>query len=485
VHAIDTRFPAGGRWVERQSSERLERILFWIFVAGLAWCPFWLGSNRDIAWGVNAILFPSLAVAYEAYLLLTGKEHPVSVRVVAPSAALFAAVVIWIVVQNATWMPSGLQHPIWSMTAEVLERPVAGSITVDRDLTTLALVRLITAAAVFWISLQLCRDTQRAVVLIQCIAVCGVLYAAYGLFAFAFAPGTVLWFDNPRMTGRLTSTFVNRNSYATYAGIGLVATTGLIIQIFRDEIASAAMPLKIKMIRFIEFTGRRAALLLGAAAVILAALLATVSRGGILATICGLVALVTIVVTQEQKKSNASLLRVCVTLIMFLLLFVAGFFVFGAAFAGRMFDEGIADTGRLGVYRITIRSILDAPWLGYGYGTFENIFAMIRDRSFPIYGIWDKSHNSYLDILQGLGLVFGSMLILSIVLLLFKCMRGAGARRQNAIVPAIATAVTLVVGAHALVDFSLEIQAVTLTFMAVLGAGVAQSESSRVALGDS
>ena len=40
------------------------------------------------------------------------------------------------------------------------------------------------------------------------------------------------------------------------------------------------------------------------------------------------------------------------------------------------------------------------------------------------------------------------------------------------------------VGIHASVDFSLQIQAVALTFIAILGAGVAQAESSRVSLND-
>jgi hypothetical protein len=44
--------------------------------------------------------------------------------------------------------------------------------------------------------------------------------------------------------------------------------------------------------------------------------------------------------------------------------------------------------------------------------------------------------------------------------------------------------VACLVGINSLVDFGLEIQAVTLTFAAMLGAGVAQSESSRVALSD-
>jgi len=51
-------------------------------------------------------------------------------------------------------------------------------------------------------------------------------------------------------------------------------------------------------------------------------------------------------------------------------------------------------------------------------------------------------------------------------------------------VPAVATGVAFLVGVHALVDFSLQIQAVTLTFVAILGAGVAQSTNSRQIIGD-
>ena len=49
----------------------------------------------------------------------------------------------------------------------------------------------------------------------------------------------------------------------------------------------------------------------------------------------------------------------------------------------------------------------------------------------------------------------------------------------------IAASVSVLVGAHALIDFSLQIQAVALTYMAVLGAGVAQaSEPSPVGIVD-
>jgi hypothetical protein len=80
--------------------------------------------------------------------------------------------------------------------------------------------------------------------------------------------------------------------------------------------------------------------------------------------------------------------------------------------------------------------------------------------------------------------MFGSMLLASVVVLVGHCIQGATARLEGATVPRVAAGVAVLVGVHALVDFSLQIQAVALTFIAVLGAGVAQSTSSRLALND-
>src|SRR5215831_16044714 len=153
-HHVGNRLPAEGAI--------MEHVLLWAFIAGLAWCPFWFGSNGLLAWGINAVLFPGLAVVYELSLLIKGKRHPVAIRQIKTPAVLFAAVVLWILIQNATWTPDWLHHPIWQMTATELDRSIDGSISVNRDLSSLALLRLITAASVFWIALQLCRDAARA-----------------------------------------------------------------------------------------------------------------------------------------------------------------------------------------------------------------------------------------------------------------------------------------------------------------------------------
>src|SRR5262249_20918545 len=98
-------------------SAMVDQALLWAFIGGLAWCPFWFGSNVLLAWGVNAVLFPSLASIYELSLLIRGERHPVGIKQIRVSAALFAVVVVWILIQNATWTPAWLHHPIWQMSA--------------------------------------------------------------------------------------------------------------------------------------------------------------------------------------------------------------------------------------------------------------------------------------------------------------------------------------------------------------------------------
>ena len=138
----------------------------------------------------------------------------------------------------------------------------------------------------------------------------------------------------------------------------------------------------------------------------------------------------------------------------------------------------------MAAYPIVIRSILDTPILGYGYGTFPDVFPMFRDQSLSTSGKWDFAHNTYLEVLQGLGLVFGSMLVASVSLLVLRCIKGAAARQRNETLPCVAASAAVLLGVHSLVDFSLQIQAIAMTFMALLGAGVAQSESSRVLTAD-
>ena len=463
-----------------KQTDWVERTAFWTLVLGLAWAPFWYGSNDLIAWGINAIVFPGLAAIYELSVLVRGRRHPVGIRNIAWPCVLFAVVVLWIFLQMASWSRGFPAHPVWAMAGEALGLPLAGSISVNRDLTMLALVRLITVASAFWIALQLCRDAGNARRLIAAIAAIGCLYAGYGLIAFALQAGRLPWLEASSREGFVTATFVNHNSFATYAGLALMAMCGLVLREYRHRLLGTEGHRGLTIAALIESTGQAGAALVAGGFVLVVAILLTGSRGGGIASAFGLFVLCFLTLARPEKQAAKPLAPTLLALVL-----VAGAtFAFGDVLIGTMAERGLDDSNRASVYLITLRSIFDAPLTGFGYGTFADVFPMYRDRSVSVQGAWQQAHDTYLEVFQGLGLVFGFMLVAAVVLLVLRCARGAVTRQENATVPRVAVGMACLVGIHSLVDFSLQIQAVALTFAAALGAGVAQSESSRLALED-
>jgi O-antigen ligase len=260
----------------------------------------------------------------------------------------------------------------------------------------------------------------------------------------------------------------------------LTATAGLLMRQYRHDVIHGDGFGGLTIASLIETTGRAGALLIAGAFLLVVAVLLTGSRGGVLATGAGLAALAAVSLAPGRARAAASL----PILLLALAVVAAALLAFGDVFVGTIADRGVGDTNRISVYALTMRSILDAPLTGFGYGTFADVFPLYRDRSVSVQGAWEQAHNMYLVVFQGLGLVFGSMLVVCLVLLALRCLRGAATRKENATVPRVAFAAACLVAVHSLVDFSLEIQSVALTFAAVLGAGVAQSESSRRTLED-
>ncbi|MBV9968974.1 MAG: hypothetical protein JO228_03235, partial [Xanthobacteraceae bacterium] len=184
---------------------------------------------------------------------------------------------------------------------------------------------------------------------------------------------------------------------------------------------------------------------------------------------------------KRRRRRPGELLE---TILFGTVLVAAAFLVFGDLFVGKLGERGLADANRMAVNALSLRSIRDVLLTGYGFGTFTDVFPLYRDRSISVFGVWEQAHDSYVEIFQGLGLVFGSMLLASVLLLVVRCARGMVTRHEHVTFPRAAVACASLVGVHALVDFSLQIEAVALTFAALLGAGVAQSESSRVLVHD-
>jgi len=459
-------------------SEPIEEGVLWLLIAAVAWVPFWYGSNDWLAWGVNAIVFPGLAAIYELSLLLRDKPHPVAIRYLAVPAALFAAVISWSAIQAVTWLPAVLVNPIWRMASDALGDPIAGSISVNRDLTALAIVKLITAASGFWLALQISRDAKRAERLLAAVGTIAALYSLEGLMAMRF--GQVPWLSYIDTTSHtLSATFIDPDTFATYAAIGLVVIAAFVLRHYGAAMRKGAGNRRLQFAFFIERTGGQGALLLSGAFVLLVALLLSGSRGGLLGAAFGLFVLGALMRRrQEHGKTPFLLLAIGAGSV------VAILFAFGSMVGAKFEAGGFYDANRFSVYILTLRSIFNEPLLGYGYGTFADVFPMYRDRTISAHGTWLQAHDTYLELFQGLGIVFGAMLISCVTIIALRCFKGATRRQHDITAPVVAISATAVVAVHALVDFSLQIQAVALTLAILLGTGAAQAESSRIALGD-
>jgi O-antigen ligase len=457
--------------VLKSSDRAADRRIFIALMVGLAVAPFWLGSDRPIAWGFNALYYGALAIAYEGALLIGGREHPVALRRIWFPALAFACVVIWSLLQIAPFMPESWRHPIWRLASDALGEPIAGSISVNPDLTVLAVTRLLTCGLVFWLSLQLCRSERRARAMVKGIALIGLGYAVYGILAFFVWPDTILWFDKEHYRGSLTSTFINRNSYATYAGIGLICALACALRAFQRLAAPVDAGLGQKVTALIAGMLGSGGGWIAGAFIIAVALVMTGSRGGVACSVAGILVFVVLGGSHGRERPVA----VGIILLLAILVLGVALLGFGDFLAGRLNADGVRSGDRLAIYALTWRAILDSPWLGSGYGAFQDVFKLYRDSSVPLPWFWDRAHDTYLELLQGLGMPVTTLFMLGVASVIWQCINGVVIRRARVFTRLAAASATVIICLHALVDFSLQVQAVALTWAALLGGSAAES----------
>jgi O-antigen ligase len=359
--------------------------------------------------------------------------------------------------------PAWLHHPLWSDAREVLGRPHIGAISVNPQATWTRLMGLLAYAGIFCLALQLCRSSARAQQVLFALVAGGLLYAAYGLFDF-FRTGS----------GVVTSTFVNRNSYATYAGMTLFCGLGLVL---REVTRHARASISLRRIAVDVLSRLDAPLALGAITCLVAgaALLLTQSRGAFVA-LCA--AFVVFVWSLRRMACMTSGVSFKVTAVLSIGLLLAIVELAGEETLGRFSDTDLHAVQRLAYYRTTWEAIQDRPLLGTGYGTYPDAF---RAYNHPGTGtrFLDKAHNTYLQLIMELGWPAAAALYAALGLLVFGCLQGRSPPSRSAVYPAVLASCSALVAVHSLVDFSLEMPANAATYALLLGVGRAQSAAGQ------
>ena len=435
---------------------RWEAVLFWLLLAVVLLAPLPLGSNRPLPASALAAAIGALACAWGIGRLLGRPQAVVSMRPFWPALALVSLAAGWAALQAAPFTPASLHHPYWSQAREVLGIAHGGAISINPGATWNRLMGLLAYGGIFWLGLQLCRSSARGHQVLFALAAGGVLYAAYGLFDFV-------------ESGVVTSTFVNRNSYATYAGMTLFCGLGLVL----GELTRQARP-GISLRRLaLDFLARlRAPFAIGVIACLLAgvALLLTQSRGGFVALCAALVAFVW---SLRRMALVTSAAFVKATAVFAIGLFVGIVGLAGEQTLGRLTARDADALNRLAYYRTTWDAIWDRPLLGTGYGTYADAFKAYNHPGTGTYFL-DKAHNTYLQVIMELGWPAAAALYSGLALLVFRCLQRQFPMGRSAPYPAVLAACSVLVAVHSLVDFSLEMPANAATYALLLGAACAQ-----------
>ena len=153
--------------------------------------------------------------------------------------------------------------------------------------------------------------------------------------------------------------------------------------------------------------------------------------------------------------------------------------VLGGKVSGRFDTQGLSDEGRLDTYRSTLRIIGDHPWFGTGLGTFAWSFPAYRSADIPMWGVFNRAHSTPLELASDLGLPLTGLIILAWLIVLGVLIRGVRTRRRDLVVPVAGLSVAILGLAHSTVDFSLQIPGYSIVVFSLVGAGLAQSFSSK------
>ncbi len=475
---------AGGR---RQSPLSVVRgLVDWMMAAllfaAVSFAALPMGANRDWAWAPIAVVIGGLAVVIAAVSRRGFEVSEAERKPLIALVACFALFVLFGLFQTSALAPLSGSAWLYEAAARLLGGAHAPVPTLAIDLTRNTLLKCLTCGAIFLAARALCRDRDRARLLLLLFVVGAVLVVAYGILMqvtvhSCYVGGYLKKVDpyDPA-TGRcvMSGTFVSSNSFGCYSGMGMVAAMALVFagrrrkgdmpygydEDDRDSVASS-------------LTGFRVAML-ACCLLLLGGLLFSASRAGLAATMAG-AGLLAVIMLRGRWRSRPDLVRIFVVvsvLVGAVVLAIAGNTIFHKALYA---SDG---SDRVKIWLASLQAIGMSPWLGWGLGGFADVYGIVQPTSMPIAN--DLAHSTPLETMVEVGVPV-ALVGFAVVLIPYGIsLHGAIIRRRaHRYLPAAAFAVATVPILHSLVDFSLQMPAIGFVVSALLGMGWAQAFGRR------
>ena len=386
------------------------------------------------------------------------------------AGGLFLVALGWAFAQTLSGTPIPLRGFRWEGTAAV------ASVALDPSAGRASAIGVAACAAAFWLALQTGRDAGRAAWAFTALGLACAAHALYGLLAHLSGTNTILWFPKTAYHDVVTGTFVNRNTFATHAGLGLLCLAAALRRSLAAGLARS-LPVRERARQLLAVAPVRKALLLGSALLVGFAILLSESRAGAAAAMLALTAFLAILALRGGGVLRAVAVAAAA-------LGVSLFFAsLGEGLERRLWSAEADWEDRRLIAAETLDALRAAPLRGVGFGGFEAAHRAYRESGGATR--IERAHNDYLQTALELGVPAALAFFASLGGLALACARGALRRRRNAGYPAAGFAACVLVGTHSGLDFSLRVPAVSLLFSLMLGLAVAQAWRSARHGGDS
>lgn len=375
--------------------------------------------------------------------------------------------------------------PLFVGNAGISNEPVdrlltdLGTISVDPHKTISNTAFYLSHGAFFWLVFVFCDHRTKAVQLLRLCGLVVAVYAAYGFVVFVSGNDTILWFQKWTNQHSLTSTFVNRNSFAAFVGLGLQCLIAYTYFWIQEELMDGRSGLQLYRHIIETMVTKVWWLPLGIVLAVIALLLTNSRAGfGSVAIACFLLLLL---MSNKYQRSGSIAPRLAGYVAIAAL--SLGLFSLSGDLLEKRFHTGTSFDQRLKAYPLVVEAIEDRPLVGFGLGTFDDVFRSYRDETITIY--FDRAHNDYLELAMTAGIPATIVLMTAFVFLVIFLVRrlGVGLQYRSFIALGITTSVQL--GLHSVVDFPLQIPAISYMWCAILAASVAVAHRCEKASGPS
>jgi len=441
--------------------------LNFMLLAILALVPLPFAATRPLAEALLGI-FAALLLALWAINWRAGASMALSPAKLRWPIMFVLLLAGWLFIQL---MPLGAPyaHPTWGAAQQTLSLPVASnSISIDPGATKVGLMKLLSLVAIFAVTLQAARSHKFARQILATLAYSAIGYAIYGVYEYTTGNTHILVYAKWAYPDSLTGTHVNRNSFAAYCGMGLLASLTLLLRHLKNQAMGSTLNIGIALrnMRWREWV------LVLALPLQLAALLLTQSRGGLATFGVGVVVLLVGVWRSQiiPRRFSLGLLILC------FIGAATAYATLGHGLSARLSADVIEREDRPDIWRITQQMIADYPLQGQGAGAYETAYYHYRDAELGRH--FAHAHSAYLEWAAELGLPATALWLLLMAWVGVRLVQGVRQRQQGVLYPLIALAVFVQAATHSLFDFSFQINANAVILTMLLAMGVAQSYSA-------